>query len=544
MATATVGSSSASMAQTFSVYAPAGVSGIYVRDIDLFFESVSPTFGVSLRIVGLTNGLPDMAKAVTGANCVLNAGVPVASADGSVATRFTFGQLVFLQSNTTYALVIRALGAVPDYEVWTARAGDTDLATGFTVSSNPATGNLYYAKNSGVWSEIPDEDLKYIIYRAQFDISNDAWAKFIKANTEIMHLANSSFLNGPTDIVAGDEVFGLTANMQANTLVHADVYKYDTTNELLYCKNSTGNFVEGGNIQIVRPVAQGNVAGSSLQALSTIKTLTDVQADGVVAKIGTHTDSMTSATYEYLGVVKPTGNTPVLETSYRTVPTQTEEPFLDASHFILSRSNEVSKLGSASSAQLKVDMSSPTDYLSPIINLKERALVAYTNKINSDTSGEEGDYGNALTRYIGNTVILAEGMDAETLTVWLDAFKPAGTEVYVYAKIWNAEDAMAFDSEPWSRLDQTGNVGVFSDPKNSDNYVEYSYQFPTTFSGIAGTAWQPLSGLDRQAVQYSNSNGLFSSFKGFAIKIVLAVDGTSTNLVPILNDVRAIASML
>src|SRR5574337_198309 len=146
MATAVVGSSSASLAQTFSVYAPSGISGIYVRDIDLFFQSVSSIFGVSLVITGLTNGLPDMGKVVPGATITLPAGTPTASSDGSVATRFSFGQLIFLQSDTTYALVVRTLGAAPDYKIWTAKAGDVDLGTGMTVSSNPASGYCSHSK--------------------------------------------------------------------------------------------------------------------------------------------------------------------------------------------------------------------------------------------------------------------------------------------------------------------------------------------------------------------------------------------------------------
>lgn len=534
----------ASIAQTFTVSAPAGISGIYVRDIALFFSKVSSSFGVQLQLVQLNKGLPDVSNPVLGATCRLRPDAVVASNAGTAQTVFSFNRLVFLQSNTTYAMVVKPLGATPDYEIWTAAAGDVDINTGSVVASNPASGSLYYAKNSNVWSEIPNEDLKYIIYRAQFDISNTSYAGLVKGNTEILVLSNTSFLSGPVDIVAGDEVYGLTSDNLANTSIYAKVSKYDVVNRLLYCYDSTGNFSNNQSVQIVRAPSEGSLNGAYLQAISSIQQVYDVRADGLTAKIGSPTDSMTGVSYQFLGVTKPNGTTPVLDSGWTTIPIQTEQQFLDASHYMLSKSSEVSALGSSSSAQLRVNMSSNTDYLSPIIDTKEHSLIVYSNQINSNTTGEYGEMGAALTRYISETVVLAEGMDAETLNVWVDAYKPAGTEVYVYAKIWNSEDPTAFDSELWTQLVQISNIGVYSDPKNVEDYREYTYTFDTNAPSMNGIAWQPLVDGVSQIVQYQNENGLFIGYKSFAIKVILAVNGTNTNLVPLLNDVRAIALQL
>lgn len=534
----------ASIAQTFTVSAPNGISGIYVRDIALFFSSVSSSFGVELQLVNLTRGLPDVSNPVLGASCRLLPSSVVASNTGTAQTVFSFNRLVFLQSDTTYAMVIKPLGATPDYEIWTAAAGDVDINTGSVVSANPASGSLYYAKNSNVWSEIPNEDLKYIIYRAQFNINNAAYAGLVKGNTEIFVLSNTSFLSGPVDIVAGDEVWGLTSNSQANTLVYAKVNKYDVTNQMMYCYNSTGNFANGQQIQVVRSSTERSLSGAYLQAISTIGKIYDVRADGLTAKIGSPTDSLTGVSYQFLGVTKPNGTTPVLDSTWTTIPIQTEQHFTDATHFALSKSNEVSALGANSSTQLRVNMSSNTDYLSPIVDTKEHSLIVYSNQINSNTSGEYGDLGAALTRYISETIVLAEGMDAETMNVWIDAYKPVGTEVYVYAKIWNSEDPTSFDSELWTQLKQISNIGVFSDPKDTEDYREYAYTFDNATPSMTGIAWQPLNAGVPQTVQYQNGNGLFVGYKAFAIKIILAVDGTNTNLVPTLNDIRAIAMAL
>lgn len=534
----------ASIAQTFTVSAPNGISGIYVKDIALFFSRASSSFGVELQLVNLNKGLPDVSNPVPGASCRLLPGSVIASSTGSAQTVFSFNRLVFLQSNTTYAMVIKPLGATPDYEIWTAVAGDVDLNTGSVVASNPASGSLYYAKNSNVWSEIPNEDLKYVIYRAKFNINTPAYAGLVKGNTEIFILSNTNFLSGPVDIVAGDEVWGLTSDNQANTQVYAKVNKYDVTNQMLYCYNSTGNFANGQQIQIVRSSAEKSLNGAFLQAISNIRTIYDVRADGLTAKIGSPSDSLTGISYQFLGTTKPNGVTPVLDGSWTTIPVQTEHQFTDATHFALSKSNEVAGLGANSSTQLRITMSSNTDYLSPVVDTKEHSLIVYSNQINSNTAGEYGDLGAALTRYIGETIVLTEGMDAETLKVWIDAYRPVGTQVYVYAKIWNSEDPTPFDSELWTELVQTSGVGVYSDPKDTEDYREYSYTFGNISPSLSGIAWQPLNAGTPQAVQYQNSNGLFVNFKAFAIKVVLAVTGTNTNLVPRLNDIRAIAMQL
>jgi len=534
----------ASIAQTFTVTTPTGISGIYVRDIALFFSAVSSSFGVQLQLVNLSKGLPDVSQPVLGATCTLPAGSVVASNTGTAQTVFSFNRLVFLQSNTTYAMVVKPLGVAPDYEIWTAAAGDVDINSGSVVASNPASGSLYYAKNSNVWAEIPNEDLKYTIYRAQFNIANTAYAGLVKGNTEIFVLANTNFLSGPIDIVAGDEVYGLTANSQANTLIYAKINKYDLTNGLLYCYNSTGNFSNGQLIQIVRAPVEKSLNGAFLQAISTINSVYDIQTDGLTAKIGSPTDSMTGVSYQFLGTTKPNGTTPVLDSTWRTIPIQTEEQFTDATHFALSKSNEVASLGNASSTQLRVNMISNSDYLSPIIDTKEHSLIVYSNQINSNTAGESGDLGAALTRYISETVVLAEGMDAETMNIWIDAYKPAGTEVYVYSKIWNSEDSTSFDSEPWTQMVQISNVGIYSDPKDTEDYREYQFTFGNAVPTIAGTAYQPVVNGVVQAVQYTNGNGVFVNYKAFAIKVILAVDGTNTNIVPTLNDIRALAQQM
>jgi hypothetical protein len=538
-------SANASLAQSFTVSTPKGIPGIYTPGLDLYFAKKSSSFGVQVQIVEMSQGVPDVANPVSGATAVVDSSSVTTSLDGSAATSFAFPGLVFLDDGVTYAIVVKPLGAAPDYQLFTGLGGGIDLATGAVVSSNPVSGDLYYAQNSGVWSAIPNEDMKYSLNRCVFDTVDPAYASLIKSNTEILILSDPSFLSGPIDVGPGDEVFGIT-NGAANTLIHANVTKYDPVNQFLYCEASTGNFAANTQIQVVRVQNTGSLTGAFLQCIATVGSLFNIRADGIAVKLGNPSDSSTSIGYQFRGAIQ-NGTSFVPSASWMSVPVQSEIGFSDATRFILSKSNETGALAVPTSAGLQVTMSSNTDYLSPMVDMRQHSIIAYTNQINSDVTGEATNFGSAMTRYISETVNLATGMDAETMNVWIDAYRPVGTQIYVYAKIWNAADPDSFDNEAWSLLTQVTNAAVYSSPGNISDTVEYQYTFGST--APAGTpsnggAYQPIISGSPGVVTYTNSFGTFNGFASFAIKVVLAVTGTNTNVVPILADIRAIAGML
>lgn len=545
----------ASLAQTFTVSAPAGVSGIFVPSVDLFFQSASKSFGVTVSIVSLTNGIPDISMPVQGASATLLASQVLTSQTGQVATNFVFPQLVFLQSDTTYALLVTGLGATPDYNLWTALSGDTDIATGISISSIPASGIMYYAKNSSTWSQITGESLKYSIYRCKFNYASTASVALAKSNTEILVLQNNQFAAGVTNLIAGDEVWGLTVDSANNTIadqsIYAKVYKYDGSNNLLYCQDSTGKFTPNTRIQIVRADFEGTLDGhEKLIVLSTVAGPYDPPIDGIVPKIGGVTDSSTGIAFSYRGTVKAGNGAYTLESSYQTIPLHNEKEFTDSTRYFLSRTDERVYLAGNSSINIVATMTSNSDFMSPTIDITEHGTIGYNNQINNLIAGEQGDYGQGYTRYIGETVTLAEGMDAETLDVYLNTYKPVGTETYVYAKIWNSQDPNKFDSNPWTRLVQVTNIGTASDPNNTNDYREYEYQFPNAMFDVSDPnytsmmAWQPLNAGVAQTVQYQSNTGTYYGFKSFAIKVVMASTSNSSFEYPRLTAVRAIALML
>lgn len=172
------------IAQTFFINEPqGGAEGVFITRIDVYFQSVSDVYGVELQIRTTDNGnptqyrLPDASKIIQ-VNDVYPVGHPLAgttiiraSNDGSVATQFIFDTPIFVQSQTAYAFVIIPLGGNPDYKVWTAEIGGTDVRTNTPIFKNNDTGTLFLSSNDIQFTSILTEDIKFDIYTANFSYS-------------------------------------------------------------------------------------------------------------------------------------------------------------------------------------------------------------------------------------------------------------------------------------------------------------------------------------------------------------------------------------
>jgi hypothetical protein len=164
------------IAQSFVINMPQrfgiDTSGTFMSKMDIFFATKDDTLPVIIDI-------REMEKA-TGS--VTNRSVPFSrvvvfpsqvntSDDGSKPTPIVFPSPVYLLNGMSYAVVIRPGGDNPNYRVFTARLGDTDLLTGNRISKQPAIGILFASSNDQTYSEIQEEDLKFRLYVARFDKS-------------------------------------------------------------------------------------------------------------------------------------------------------------------------------------------------------------------------------------------------------------------------------------------------------------------------------------------------------------------------------------
>lgn len=542
---ATITEQKAALTQVFKVSVPSGVSGMYATSIDLFFRKKSSSFGLELTVVELTDGQPDQNKVVPNSSVMVQSEAVKVSSTGTAATKFKFTNPIWLEDGSRYAFTLRALGGSPDFEIWTGLNGAKDITTGKSISSNPLSESAYFSKSTADWAEIPNEDIKYKIYRAKF---KTAAAKVMlrKSATEIFRLKSIKATSGNPGIMAGDELYVKTAQGNLSLSKFAKVDAYDDVNNMMYLKNSTGNFAIGDKLVVVRSSIERAIEKTNNQAGVIVEAelleIMDYPVHAIVPKIGDKSNSLGSVTFDFRGTfLQGDPKVPVKETNnaaWKPVLNHEETDFYDASRYILSRSKEVDKLSGNSSVDLRATMTTTSDFVSPVLDLRERSIIGIKNMINSTVIGEDTVYGSAMSKYVSKIVTLADGQEAEDLKVYITAYKPPRTKVLVYAKLWNPEDTDTFDAKKWTLMTQVTDSSLFSDPKNVEDYREFEFDMPTA-QQQAGTAWVP-SALD--PVKYIGPDGTYVGYKKYSIKVVMAVasDDDAHNY-PRLSDVRAIA---
>jgi hypothetical protein len=117
---------------------------------------------------------------------------------------------------------------------------------------------------------------------------------------------------------------------------------------------------------------------------------------------------------------------------------------------------------------------------------KETRTVGLTAITNYDT--ETGPNGLAKSKYLTKIINFAQDKYAEDIVVYLSGYRPAGTEIRVYAKIHNAADREAFSSKAWTPLVLKDNTELFSTGTNDQHEYTYGFdQFPEIQNQLAGT---------------------------------------------------------
>jgi len=158
-----------------------------------------------------------------------------------------------------------------------------------------------------------------------------------------------------------------------------------------------------------------------------------------------------------------------------------------------SRTNEVkyasmTAANNSLSSRLQLTMMNNNDYVSPQVDFNATDVFFTRYIINNDATGENTNNGNAYSKHITTKVNFGNNRQAEDILVYLDAYKPAGTDIQVYTKLYNSDDSDYFDDKDWTLLQETsGNRN--SSMTDLNDYVEYNYGLyssPQTLNTLSG----------------------------------------------------------
>ena len=158
---------------------------------------------------------------------------------------------------------------------------------------------------------------------------------------------------------------------------------------------------------------------------------------------------------------------------------------------ILSRSYEVTQanttLNSVTGTSVNTNVSSVIEMVTTSNNdfvvtdiISSEIDVFYEKfSINNDYTDEHTGNGKALSKHISKIVNFGDNRTAEDIRVFIDAYRPIGTDVKVYVRGRNDKDLEAFVDKDWTLLEMKNGNNHFSLPANQLDVVEYEYGFPS-----------------------------------------------------------------
>ena len=484
------------IAQSFSVQnIPDTASGVFLSKVGVYFKTKDPELGCILFVCEMTNNFPDMTKVL--GKGYLDSSQILLSDNGTSETVFTLEYPVYLLKNNDYCFVVQPVAYSPEYSIWVAETGDLDINTREQVFTNPSTGTLFYSGNKKTWTDVQLEDIKFNLYRARFSAPSGT-AIFKNEDDEYISINGLSKANTSLSISIGDIVYsvnssasiGNVASIVSNTLIAnslngyptARIQYFDEATGTIWLDSSTGGFssVTNPTIAIYHTSDYTNtslIAANTIVAYANITSMNNLTYDAVVPKFGVMQPLKTNVTFDIKGTKK--GGYSV-DTAYQSVLNEHEYEYDDNERYIVSKSNEVVSMSSNKSATFKLNLETISDFVSPVIDLSRKSMLFIQNLINNDVTNEHTRYGNATTKYVSKKVVLADGQEAEDLKVYLTAFRPADSDIKVYAKFWNSLDSEKFDDKVWTLLqyDNGGDL-VYSSPSNKKDYIEYEFSVPS-----------------------------------------------------------------
>ena len=154
------------IAQSFWVTTPGGE---YITELDIFMRTKSSTIPLQVEIRSVDNGYPTNTLIPFGRKVLQPSQVNV-SETGTVATRVKFDELIYIEPGREYAIVL--LADTQEYEAWISEMGGIVVGTTRTVSSQPTLGSFFVSQNSSTWTANQNQDLKFTLYRAKFNMAD------------------------------------------------------------------------------------------------------------------------------------------------------------------------------------------------------------------------------------------------------------------------------------------------------------------------------------------------------------------------------------
>ena len=558
------------LAQTFFIKGGMGLGSdtVFASKIDLYFKRKSALNGVTIQLREVVNGYPSYNVLPFGEKHLIPAEVNT-SDDASVATTISFKAPVRLAVEKEYAVVIKPDAADPDYLVFTSKVGGVNLTPGsnqgLPVVQDWGDGVLFTSTNNRAWTSYQDEDVKFSLYRHNFNASSGSVTltnddhEFISTTNNIgrfrvgetvykIETLDGSTANTVSVISGNNQISGtnLSATYAAGDFILVDdgatnkqIFKVESANSSVIVADTPASFTDAAD---GNPITLGTLVhydfrypGSIiLENSSAVSTRKFTSADviyGFDSGTSATISSIDNAEFSYIQPMIMRTNDSVTRSALSgefvdpSNPTNTYSKdmlFNDKTNFsnngmvVYSKSNDITR---EKTLDFTINMTNNSNVSStPFVDVETASILAYKWKVTNNSA--------TTSKYISKTIELTESLDAEDFNAYVTGYRPIGTNIKVYIKPQSANDPTVFETADWLELELTSGINLYSSNSNYNDYKEYVYKVADANKNTG-------------ILTYSNEAGTFEGYRKFAIKIEMLSENIFK--APKLLDYRGIA---
>ena len=548
------------LAQTFIIEKDNYPNGIFLKSVKLFFYS-KPTedIPITLSIVGTLNGYPS-GRIVPYSTKLLSPSQVLTSTnphylDSSTYTEFMFEAPVYIPPGELFAFMIKSTSAA--YTLYYAQQNtlavpstakalptDTNPSNPTKIGALPQVGALFESQNSITWTTDQTKDLMFVMDRCVFATTSATIPFVVPQNLPYRKMGDDDILHklNPDSVSnlygnQSQDAFVDALNVSTTDFVPSSAsinYSYITTLASDQSKTSSQSITPGKfgtptpeSVYLDDGLGERKLIRSSNNSFSLNATLatTDPNVSPIIAD-----DGLSLYTVRYLINNMELSNSVIGITAsgngYNVLSTTVTVSAPDITGTTATAGVTANANGAITSCYI---ITPGSGYITtPTITISDPT----TRSGNSNTSvvvyGETSPKGgNSWAKYFTKKVVLTPSNDSGDLRVFYTAYRPTGTNIFVYYKILNRNDTQNFEDGSWQLMTTLSNPNTFS--LSRDNLIEFE-----AAPGIYA---------DNQAnnnISYTSTTGqTYTDYSQFAIKIVLATNDNT--VIPHLTNLRALA---